>query len=72
MIKTVSTVVFTFLVSGTAVAENVEVYVADLLDNIQNGYCLDIAKGKGSGANPEDGMLCIFQSHPFPAFAYRE
>ena len=42
--------------SGTAYADNVEVYITDLLDNIQNGYCLDIAKGKGSSANPEDGL----------------
>lgn len=44
------------LVSGTAMADNVELYVTDLLDNIQNGYCLDIAKGKGASANPDDGM----------------
>ncbi len=44
------------LASSTANAENVEVYVTDLLDNIQNGYCLDIAKGKGASANPEDGL----------------
>ena len=31
-------------------------YVTDLLDNIQNGYCLDIAKGKGADANPDDGL----------------
>lgn len=50
-------VLFTaLLVSGTAMANNVEVYVTDLLDNIQNGYCLDIAKGKGASANPDDGM----------------
>lgn len=43
-------------VAGTAHAQNVEVYVTDLLDSIQNGYCLDIAKGKGESANPEDGL----------------
>ena len=44
------------LVAGTAQADTVEVYLTDLLDNIQDGYCLDIAKGKGADANPEDGL----------------
>ena len=35
---------------------NVEIYLVDKLDNIQNGYCIDIAKGKGSSANPADGL----------------
>lgn len=35
---------------------NVEIYLVDKLDNIQNGYCIDIAKGKGASANPEDGL----------------
>ena len=44
--------------SGSAVvaSNNVEIYVVDKLDNIQNGYCIDIAKGKGSSANPADGL----------------
>ncbi|WP_171167010.1 MULTISPECIES: ricin-type beta-trefoil lectin domain protein [unclassified Ruegeria] len=44
------------LSTGMAHAENVEIYVVDMLDNIQNGYCIDIAKGKGASANPEDGL----------------
>ncbi len=56
MIKLTSAIFATILVSGSAYADNVEVYVTDLLDNIQNGYCLDIAKGKGASANPEDGL----------------
>lgn len=44
------------LTAGMAHAENVEIYVVDMLDNIQNGYCIDIAKGKGASANPEDGL----------------
>ena len=44
------------LVATTASAENVEVYVTDMLDNIQNGYCLDIAKAQGADANPDDGL----------------
>lgn len=44
------------LLTGAAQAESVEVYVTDMLDNIQSGYCLDIAKGQGADANPEDGL----------------
>lgn len=44
------------LTAGMAQAKNVEIYVVDMLDNIQNGYCIDIAKGKGASANPEDGL----------------
>lgn len=44
------------LTAGMAHAENVEIYVVDILDNIQNGYCIDIAKGRGAQANPEDGL----------------
>ena len=44
------------LISGATYADNVEIYVTDLLDNTQNGYCLDIAKGKGASANPDDGL----------------
>ncbi len=42
--------------AGLAHAENVEIYVVDMLDNIQNGYCIDIAKGKGASAHPTDGL----------------
>ncbi|MBT8426282.1 MAG: RICIN domain-containing protein [Silicimonas sp.] len=50
-------VVFSILAFGSpAFAENVEIYVVDLLDNIQNGYCIDIARGRGADANPEDGL----------------
>lgn len=45
------------LFSATAVhAENVEIYLLDMLDNTQAGYCIDIAKGKEEAANPEDGL----------------
>ncbi len=43
-------------VATSALAEDVEIYVVDMLDNIQNGYCIDIAKGRGEAANPEDGL----------------
>jgi len=42
--------------SGPALADNVEIYLLDMLDNIQDGYCIDIAKGKGDAANPDDGL----------------
>lgn len=42
--------------SGPALADNVEIYLVDILDNIQDGYCIDIAKGKGDAANPDDGL----------------
>ncbi|MFK7846208.1 MAG: ricin-type beta-trefoil lectin domain protein [Rhodothermales bacterium] len=47
---------FATVVSGAAHAENVEIYLADMLDNKQNGYCIDIAKGREEAANPDDGL----------------
>lgn len=44
------------LAASGAQAENVEIYLLDLLDNSQNGYCIDIAKGKEEAANPDDGL----------------
>lgn len=41
---------------SAAHAENVEIYLLDMLDNKQNGYCLDIAKGREEAANPDDGL----------------
>ncbi len=50
-------VAFSILAIATpALAENVEIYVVDMLDNIQSGYCIDIAKGRGADANPDDGL----------------
>jgi len=37
-------------------AENVEIYLKDMLDNTQNGYCIDIARAQGAKANPDDGL----------------
>jgi len=42
--------------AGAAQAESVEIYLADMLDNAQNGYCLDIARAQGDQANPDDGL----------------
>lgn len=44
------------LSAGMAQAENVEIYLLDMLDNKQNGYCIDIAKGREKAANPDDGL----------------
>lgn len=42
--------------ASPAFAENVEIYLLDMLDNTQNGYCIDIAKGREEAANPDDGL----------------
>ncbi len=42
--------------AGAAQAENVEIYLADMLDNSQNGYCVDIAGGREEAADPADGL----------------
>lgn len=46
------------LAAGTALAhaESVEIYALDMLDNVQAGYCLDIALGQGAQADPDDGL----------------
>lgn len=49
-----STLLLTF--AGAAHAENVEIYLLDMLDNKQAGYCIDIAKGREEAANPDDGL----------------
>ena len=46
----------TVLTAGAARAESVEVYLTDILDNTQNGYCLDISGGQGADANPDNGL----------------
>ncbi|WGW04118.1 ricin-type beta-trefoil lectin domain protein [Tropicibacter oceani] len=45
-----------FLTAATAQAETVEIHLTDLLDNTQNGYCLDIAGGQGADADPGNGL----------------
>lgn len=42
--------------TSAAQAENVEIYLSDMLDNTQAGYCVDIAKGREEAANPDDGL----------------
>ncbi|MDV7145334.1 ricin-type beta-trefoil lectin domain protein [Tropicimonas sp. TH_r6] len=53
---TLAVLTATTLAAGTARAENVEIYLTDMLDNIQVGYCLDIAGAKGASADPADGL----------------
>ena len=55
-LKSLPAALIALVFSSPAFAENVEIYVVDMLDNIQNGYCIDIAKGRGEAANPEDGL----------------
>ncbi len=44
------------LTACSAQSQHVEIYLADLLDNTQNGYCIDIGGGKGAQANPDRGL----------------
>lgn len=54
--SSIATFACTIAVTGAAQAENVEVYLLDVLDNTQAGYCLDIAGGKGASADPSNGL----------------
>ncbi len=58
MLKTASfaSLAAILLSTGAARAENVEIYLSDMLDNVQNGYCLDIARAQGLQADPADGL----------------
>lgn len=51
-----SAVASTFLVAGAAQADNVEIFLVDMLDNTQAGYCIDISGGKGMSADPDNGL----------------
>ncbi|MCK0120741.1 RICIN domain-containing protein [Loktanella sp. F6476L] len=44
------------LTTTPAFADSVEIYLVDMLDNTQNGYCVDIARAQGTAANPDDGL----------------
>ncbi len=54
--KPLTAVATVALCAGTAQAESVEIYLIDMLDNIQDGYCLDIARAQGENADPSDGL----------------
>lgn len=51
-----SAVLAVLLIAGSAQAETVEIYLVDMLDNTQNGYCIDISGGQGAQADPADGL----------------
>ncbi len=51
-----TTTAFLALFTAAAIAENVEIYLLDMLDNTQNGYCVDIARAQGAKADPADGL----------------
>ena len=44
------------LISSAVNADMVEITLADDLDGIKNGYCLDIARGQKENANPANGL----------------
>ncbi|WP_417243189.1 ricin-type beta-trefoil lectin domain protein [Celeribacter sp.] len=44
------------LIANIAHAETVEINLVDMLDNIQDGYCVDIAGGQGANADPANGL----------------
>ena len=46
----------TLLTAQSALASNVEIYLSNMLDNTQSGYCIDIARAQGTKANPDDGL----------------
>ncbi|QPM90868.1 ricin-type beta-trefoil lectin domain protein [Pseudooceanicola algae] len=54
--KKISLTLATLMIAGAAQAQSVEVYATDTLDNIQNGYCIDISGGQGAQADPADGL----------------
>ncbi|MEL6521669.1 MAG: ricin-type beta-trefoil lectin domain protein [Pseudomonadota bacterium] len=56
MLRTNAALVIALVTATAAQAENVEIYLLDMLDNKQNGYCIDIAKGREEAAKPEDGL----------------
>jgi len=44
------------LAATVAQAETVEINLIDMLDNTQDGYCLDISGGQGAQADPANGL----------------
>ncbi|MDA7424923.1 ricin-type beta-trefoil lectin domain protein [Thalassococcus lentus] len=52
----VTTLMAAMFTATSSYAEDVEIYLVDILDNKQNGYCIDIAKGREEAAKPEDGL----------------
>ncbi|NND43388.1 MAG: hypothetical protein HKO04_15070 [Silicimonas sp.] len=54
--RTFPTAIAALIIAGAAQAETVEVNLVDLLDNTQDGYCIDISGGQGAQADPADGL----------------
>lgn len=44
------------LIATQVSAQDVEIHLVDMLDNIQSGYCIDIAGGREADADPKDGL----------------
>lgn len=42
--------------ASMAHADTVEINLIDMLDNIQDGYCLDISGGQGADVDPNNGL----------------
>ena len=70
MIKSLTAATLMTLATGMAHAENVEIYLLDMLDNKQAGYCIDIAKGREKDAKPEDGLQAHTCYSPGGALGY--
>jgi hypothetical protein len=58
MIKTTATTFAncTLFSAQLVQADNVEIYLTDMLDNTQSGYCIDIACAQGEKTNPAYGL----------------
>ena len=55
-ISTYTFVALTLCTAQLAHADQVEIYLTDMLDTTQSGYCIDIARAQGAKANPDDGL----------------
>lgn len=56
MIKTTAISALMIPLASGAFADEVEIYLTDMLDNTQVGYCVDIGGGKDEGAKVESGL----------------
>ncbi|UOA32788.1 hypothetical protein DSM110093_02592 [Sulfitobacter sp. DSM 110093] len=52
----ICTTIAALLIATAAQAETVEINLIDMLDNTQDGYCIDISGGQGAQADPADGL----------------
>jgi len=56
IIKTTAIAALMVPAASGAFADEVEIYLTDMLDNTQVGYCVDIGGGKDEGAKVESGL----------------